>query len=121
MLASRKPKTEKDGHIQATVSLLISALETDYRNTISTIKRLKAHGEITYDLLYAILVPRKVIVTRCAVTGLPRLFQLESVAKVTLDGIPCFQLNCESFDLVDRPVTQTVSVGKVTTPILIKV
>jgi hypothetical protein len=32
------------------------------------------HNEITFDLLYTILVPCTLIVARCAVTGLERLF-----------------------------------------------
>lgn len=119
-LAAKKPKTDIEAHVQSSVDLLLSCLYSDYQNTIGTIKRLKSHGEITFDLIYSIFVPRSFIVTQCAITGLPRLFKLTSFNRVTADGIPCYQLNCESVDLVDRPVTQTVGVGNVYTSILIK-
>lgn len=112
--------TERQSYIVSTTSLLISTFESDYKNTLATINRLKSHKEITFDTLYAILVPRTTFVTRCAITGVPRLFELESSSRVSLDGVPCYQLNCESYDLVDRPATQTVGVGRVSTSILLR-
>ncbi|KAJ7121717.1 P-loop containing nucleoside triphosphate hydrolase protein [Mycena epipterygia] len=61
----------------ASVNVLLEFLAADYRSTIKTIERLTAQGEITFELLYATLVPRTLIVARCAVTGLERLFQLQ--------------------------------------------
>lgn len=37
-----------------------------------------------------------------------------------VEAMRCYQLNCVSMDLIDRPVTQTVGVSKVTTQILLK-
>lgn len=119
-MAAKKPaQTSVDGYVLASVNLLLNTLTSDYANTISTINRLKSHSEITWDLIYAILVPQSIIVTRCAVTGAPRLFKLESAVQTSVDGKSCYQLNCTSMDLVDRPVTQSVGVAKVTTQILL--
>jgi hypothetical protein len=98
--------------------LLLSSLSTDYRTTISKINRLTSHSEITFEHLYAILVPRTIFVTRCAITGLPRLFKLIGFQRTPLGGKPLYQLTCESVDLIDRNTTQTV--GRVQTTILIK-
>ncbi|KAJ7894836.1 P-loop containing nucleoside triphosphate hydrolase protein [Mycena olivaceomarginata] len=106
-------------HILSSVNTLLTFLAADYRTTIGTIERLTAHNEITFDLLYAILVPRTLVVARCAVTGLERLFQLQHFTRTSLDGVPVYQLGLEGVDLVDRPLAQTVVVGRVATMVYI--
>jgi hypothetical protein len=101
------------------VNTLLSFLATDYRSTLATIERLTSHGEITFDLLYSILVPRSIVVARCAVTGLERLFKLVFFTRTAVEGVPVYQLSLEAVDLVDRPATQTVTVGRVSTSIFI--
>ncbi|KAJ7028311.1 hypothetical protein C8F04DRAFT_1119630 [Mycena alexandri] len=112
-LIARKRRTEQESNILSSVNLLLSFLATDYRTTIATIGRLTSHGEITFDLLYAIFVPRTLIVARCAVTGLERLFQLQYFVRTAIEGVPVYQLALEGVDLVDRPMTQTVVMGRV--------
>ncbi|KAJ7451970.1 P-loop containing nucleoside triphosphate hydrolase protein [Mycena latifolia] len=118
-LAAQKRRTEKEANVLASVNLLLSFLSADYHNTIATIERLTAHGEITFDLLYAILVPRTLVVARCAVTGLERLFQLQHVTRTAVEGVPVYRLALEAVDLVDRPLTQGVAVGRVATSVLL--
>ena len=43
-------------------------MRKNYRQTLARIASLVSHGEITFDLLYAILVPGTVIVRRCPTT-----------------------------------------------------
>ncbi|KAG6890520.1 hypothetical protein C0995_007720 [Termitomyces sp. Mi166 len=76
-LVSKKPKTERDTHVISSVNLLLSTISTDYRTTLSTIDRLTSHGEITFELLYALLIPRTLFFATCAITGNPRLFKLK--------------------------------------------
>ncbi|KAJ7661754.1 hypothetical protein B0H17DRAFT_1162981 [Mycena rosella] len=118
-LAAQKSKSEQEANILSSVNVLLSFLSADYRSTIATIERLTAHGEITFDLLYAILVPRTLVVARCAVTGLERLFQLQHVTRTAFEGVPVYQLALEAVDLVDRPLTQGVGVGRVATCVLL--
>ncbi|KAF7341706.1 AAA domain-containing protein [Mycena sanguinolenta] len=118
-LVARKRRTEQETHVLSSVNLLLSFLAADYRTTIATIDRLTTHNEITFDLLYAILVPRTLVVARCAVTGLERLFQLQFFTRTSVDGVPVYQLGLEGVDLVDRPMTQTVVVGRVSTLVYI--
>ncbi|KAJ7114472.1 hypothetical protein C8R44DRAFT_881309 [Mycena epipterygia] len=118
-LVERKRKSEQEANMLASVNVLLEFLAADYRSTIKTIERLTAHGEITFELLYAILVPRTLIVARCAVTGLERLFQLQSFTRTSVEGVPVYQLALEAVDLVDRPLTQTVAVDRVATSIYI--
>ena len=119
-LVSKKGKSEQETHVLSCVNILLSTLSTDYCGTIATIKRLTSHNEITFNLLYALFVPRSLLVARCAVTGLPRLFKLVSFTKAAIDGRSAYHLVCESVDLVDRPVSHTVGVGRVQTTILLK-
>jgi hypothetical protein len=55
-----------------------------YLPTSTTI--LTFHRNITFDLLYAILVPRSLIVAHCAITGLLLLFKLKSFTNTLIDG-----------------------------------
>ncbi|KAJ7615508.1 hypothetical protein FB45DRAFT_244515 [Roridomyces roridus] len=119
-LAARKTRSDLESNILSSVNTLLNFLYTDYRSTITTIERLTAHAEITWDLLYAIFVPRSLLVARCAVTGLERLFELQYFMRTSVDGIPCYQLVLESVDLVDRPFTQSVGVGRVSTCVVIR-
>ncbi|KAG6830282.1 hypothetical protein H0H92_001548 [Tricholoma furcatifolium] len=118
-LTSKKPKTERETHVLSSVNLLLSTIATDYRTTLSTLDRLTSAGEITFDLLYAILVPRTLFFATCAITGKPRLFRLTSAIRSTVDGKPVYCLQCESNDLVDRQ-TQAASIGVVQTTILVR-
>lgn len=117
-LQAKKPKLDQDTHVLESVNLLLSSLSTDYRTTIAKINRLTSHSEITFDHLYAILVPRTLFVTRCAITGLPRLFKLTAFQRTAMDGKPVYQLSCESVDVVDRSTSQTV--GRIQTTILLR-
>jgi hypothetical protein len=112
-LTAKKGKREEETYVLASVNVLLEWLHTDYRTTISTIKNLLSHGEITWDLLHAILLPRSIFVARCAVTGDFRAFKLNSVSRACLDGLSVYQLACESVDLIDKPMTNTVGVGRV--------
>jgi hypothetical protein len=102
------------------VNLLTSTIASDYSHTLAKLERLTSHGEITFDLFYAILIPRSLMVARCAITGLPRIFKLTSWVRTQVEGKPMFQLNLESVDLVDRPLTHSVVVGRVQTIVYIR-
>jgi hypothetical protein len=102
------------------VNLLTSTIASDYSRTLTKLERLASHGEIAPDLFYAILIPRSLMVARCAITGLPRIFKLTSWVRTQMDGKPMFQLNMESVDLVDRPLTHSVVVGRVQTIVHIR-
>ncbi|KAF8956224.1 P-loop containing nucleoside triphosphate hydrolase protein [Flammula alnicola] len=119
-LQAKKARTAEENYTLSSVNLLTSTLASDYRATLAKIERLTSHGEITFDLLYSILVPRSLMVARCAITGLPRLFQLASWMRTSVEGKPVFQLNLESVDLVDRPITHSVVVGRVQTTVYIR-
>jgi hypothetical protein len=117
-LSAKKVRSESEAHLLSTASLLVSTISTDYRTTIAKMNRLTQHNEITFDMLYAILVPRTLLVASCAVTGRPRLFKLTSFTRTVAGAMSSYQLTCESVDLMNQQ--DTVTVGRVHTLITIK-
>ncbi|KZT08241.1 P-loop containing nucleoside triphosphate hydrolase protein [Laetiporus sulphureus 93-53] len=61
----------------AHLSHLLTYLTTTYASTLDTLSSWLRHGEITFDLLWAVYVPGKTILyTLCPVTGEPRAVRL---------------------------------------------
>jgi len=113
-LVSKKRATDEEKHTAASVNVLLQCLSNDYRDTLSNISNLKSHGEITFDLLYSIFVPRSIVVAECRITGELRAFQLISWSKTSINCKKIFQLVCESIDLIDT-AANTSYVGRVQT------
>lgn len=59
---------------------------------------MTTHGEITFDLLYAILVPRSTVLTRCAVTGELQALQLVAATKIPTAAGFMYNLILEGID-----------------------
>jgi hypothetical protein len=108
-----KKRTTEESHVLTSVDVLLEWLHSDYCMTIATIKNLTSHGEIEFDLLYALLVPRTIFVAQCAITGEPCALQLISFTPTVLDGLPVYQLYFQNVDMVDKPMTNTIGVGRV--------
>jgi hypothetical protein len=100
-LKAKTDASEEDGHVIASVDVLIEYLRRDYRQTITTIENLTAHGEITFDLLHLVMVPRSTVVTSCPVTGELRALQLASLAKTPTPCGMMYTLICEGIDAND--------------------
>ena len=95
---NKNPRTIEENHTLASVGVLIDSIHKDYQSTISRIGKLTSHGEITFDLLYAIMVPRTLLVTTCPYTGEPRALRLVSFSR----SCPFYyDLTCESIDAAD--------------------
>ncbi|KAI0752549.1 P-loop containing nucleoside triphosphate hydrolase protein [Daedaleopsis nitida] len=97
-----KTRTAEEDHVLPTLTVLLDYLRKDYRTTLAKIANLTAHGEITYDLLYAILVPRTILLTECPVTGEPRALQLLSATKIGAEKCSAYSLLCENVDSTDE-------------------
>ncbi|OBZ76844.1 ATPase family AAA domain-containing protein 3B [Grifola frondosa] len=110
-LKGKKDRSEEESNILTTVEVLIDYLRKDYRGTLAKIANLTSHGEITFDLLFAIMVPQTVLITECPITGEPRALQLVSASLVhTLTG-GYYDLMCESVDAVDESGTSSNNGG----------
>ncbi|OBZ76351.1 ATPase family AAA domain-containing protein 3B [Grifola frondosa] len=105
-LQQKKDRTSEENHILITIDVLLDYLRKDYRTTLAKIANLTSHGEITFDILYAILVPRTVLITECPITGEPRALQLISASKISTMTGAVYEILCESIDAVDGNVPQ---------------
>lgn len=91
----------EETHVLTATGILVDYLRRDYRVTLTTFKNLSSHGEITFELLYALMVPRSILVTTCPVTKEPRALELISINKVkTMSGY-FYDMLCESIDAID--------------------
>ena len=95
-------RTAEEEYVLQTVGVLLDYLRKDYRATLARIANLTTHGEITSDLLYAILVPRTIIVTECPTTGEPRALRLLSSTMAELGEEAMYTLLCESIDSTEQ-------------------
>ncbi|KAM5546005.1 hypothetical protein V8D89_000131 [Ganoderma adspersum] len=101
-LEQKPNRSTEQSYVLQTVTVLVDYLRRDYAATLSKVANLAAHGETTYDTLFAHFVPRMPVVAECPVTGEPRAFHLVSALRSeTLGG--AFELLCESVDALDEP------------------
>ncbi|THH28748.1 hypothetical protein EUX98_g5449 [Antrodiella citrinella] len=71
------PEDHTDRTTMTHVHYLLSYLITTYATTLDTLSSLVAHGEIIFDLLWALFVPSKTILyLHCPVTNEPRAVRL---------------------------------------------
>lgn len=109
-----KHASQEDKHVTTSVKVLIDYLRNDYKRTLGTIHNLTSHHEITYDLLYAILLPGATLVATCPVTDEPRAFQLVSTNTVEDDACSRVELIIKGTDAIDNMRTfKTSSLSKV--------
>jgi hypothetical protein len=102
------------------VGVLIEYLRKDYRQTIASIENLTSHGEITFDLLYAIMVPRSTLVTHCPITGELRALQLVSATKIPTPSGFLYNLICEGIDSDDSEDPNAVGFFRTQSRILLQ-
>lgn len=101
-MLAKSNRTSEETTIMKTVDVLLDYLHTDYKGTIAKVANLTAHGEITFDTLFALFIPRTVVVTDCPTTGEPCALQIISATKVNTGGnLPVYELLCESVDAFD--------------------
>ena len=95
-------RTEDEEKMLEGLTTLLDWLRTNYRTTLSTIANLTAHGEITFDLLYGILVPRTILVTRDGATGELRCLRLLTARVENCGGDERrYVLSCEGVEMAD--------------------
>ncbi|KAF8587999.1 P-loop containing nucleoside triphosphate hydrolase protein [Ramaria rubella] len=101
-LEAKTQATEEERNVMATVDVLLEYFRKDYRSTLASIENNTSHGEITFELLYAIFVPRSIMITTNPVTGELQALQLASVSLVTTAaGVPVYSLLLEGIDVDD--------------------
>lgn len=101
-LKAKTNATEEDVNIVATVDVVIDYFRKDYRATLNAIQNMTSHSEITFDLLYAIMVPRSIMITTNPVTKEHQALKLASVTKIKSgSGMLIYELILEGIDVDD--------------------
>ncbi|KAJ6587943.1 P-loop containing nucleoside triphosphate hydrolase protein [Mycena capillaripes] len=89
------------------LTFLIGCLESEYATTLEEVRNLVKHGEITFDLLWAIFVPGEEIFARCKTTGEPRAFLLRKIKREwdhnSSRSVEQWSLTCEYVEAADDP------------------
>jgi len=92
-LETKENPSEEDNNVLSTVDVLINYFETDYRETIASIKNFKMHGEISFPLLWAVFLPREVIVRKNLLTSALEALRIISAVEqnclymLTVEGV----------------------------------
>jgi hypothetical protein len=117
---SREATADEIAHLD----LLISFVEEKYASLRQRLNALLQHGEITYDLLWALFKPNTIIYTTCDGTGKPRGVKYrDGGEKSGLFG-DFYQMNCDYLDSdgdhfglvsIDLPVPRFSGVKRIAT------
>lgn len=97
-------KSENSDEEEETVShlsFLIKFLETEYAPLIRKIDILATHGEITFDLIWAIFLPSMIVFTLCPTTAEPRAYRLRDIPRLVCNSRTqqrMWNLSCEYVD-----------------------
>ncbi|GJE84501.1 ATPase family AAA domain-containing protein [Phanerochaete sordida] len=97
-LEQQKTRTEREINMLQSIAALIDYLYKDYGTTIANIERLRSRGEITFDLLYALLLPTTLFSATCPVTGEPIAVRLTGWTETGKS----YTLHCQGFDARDE-------------------
>ncbi|KAH7100152.1 P-loop containing nucleoside triphosphate hydrolase protein [Auriculariales sp. MPI-PUGE-AT-0066] len=100
------------------LKLLLDFLRQEHGEQLKEIATLKAHGEITFDLLWAVMRPRTLLfLPNCNVTNEPRVVRLVSAEFHTpYRDIPLLRLDTEYVDATGATARAAASDGQIKDP-----
>ena len=104
----------------ASINTLVDYVHKDYRSTLASIENLTSHGEITFDLLFAIMLPRTILVATCPLTGEFQALKLISGSRVGCNAGFLYVLICEGIGLEDVKDTTATTFLKGQTRLVIQ-
>ncbi|PIL28931.1 hypothetical protein GSI_08978 [Ganoderma sinense ZZ0214-1] len=94
-LSSRSDHTDEDDRVLKSLGVLLAHMRKHYKQTLARIATLVANHEMTFDLLYAILLPGTVIIRRCPVTRETCALKLLAANESSSCGQRYWSLDCE--------------------------
>ena len=118
-LSTKEDKSEDDILTHDHLKFLIEFISEEFANLINKINAYLAHGEITFDLLWAILLPRTPLFTKCIITGEPRIVWLEEAQLQTCGTTfydlqsSCVEYNASSHQLEAQENEPKFGIAKV--------
>ncbi|PIL28925.1 hypothetical protein GSI_08972 [Ganoderma sinense ZZ0214-1] len=115
-LSSRSDRTDEDERVLKSLGVLLAHMRKHYRQTLARIATLVANREITFDLLYAVLLPGTVIIRRCPVTRETRALKLLVANQYTNScGQKYWSMECEYLECTtseDEDASQDIGWGE---------
>lgn len=78
------------------LSIAIQYVYEDFGGRIADLKSLLSHKEITYDLLWTIFPPRKLVFTRSTMLGQPQVIKVRETEYTNEQDGVYFEVNCHS-------------------------
>ncbi len=91
--------SQEDERVLSSLRVLLDWIRKNYRQTLARVASLGSHGEITFDLLYAILLPGTTIIRRCPITHETRALRLiKSEVLTDSSGQQFVALECEGLE-----------------------
>lgn len=97
-LDSKNDKTEGEVTALKHLNFFIRFIEDEYRQELAEINSYLKHGEITFDLLWVILLHRAPLLTDCLTTGQPRLVWLKEASRHCSGGRTGYFFSVEGID-----------------------
>ncbi|THH09758.1 hypothetical protein EW145_g1774 [Phellinidium pouzarii] len=99
-LAEQESKTEDQTRAHAHLKLLVNFMRTEYADTLTRLSGFLAHGEIAFDLLWALLFPRTLIYFTCPTTGEPGICACHTFAEINPNyALPTVQKTLDGFSI----------------------
>lgn len=85
--ANDSPETGEDASVAIEhLAFLCDFIREENATSLEEINSLLSHGEITFDLAWALFVPRTILYTACPVSGAPRAVRLIQAEKSSRPG-----------------------------------
>ncbi|EJU02297.1 P-loop containing nucleoside triphosphate hydrolase protein, partial [Dacryopinax primogenitus] len=75
-LKTNEAPTEDETTMITHLTILVEFLESEYQSTLEQVSGLVPHGEVSFELLWAILLPRTLMYTSCSTTDQSRAVEL---------------------------------------------
>ncbi|KAH9938893.1 P-loop containing nucleoside triphosphate hydrolase protein [Epithele typhae] len=104
-LREKADRPEDEEKTLTAFSALLSWLRQNYEHTLARLQELVANGEISYDLLYGILIPGTIFVTRDVATGEMRAARLLAFQRTA----EYYNLTCEGLEAADARKDESIN------------
>lgn len=102
-LHRKEDKTEDDNLMSSHLDFFLDYIRSKGPLTFDNLCNHLKHGEITFDLIGTILVPRTIIYAKCSITEAPRALRLKQAKRSRSDdGEPYWEIEAEYVESNER-------------------
>jgi len=84
------------------LKLLNDYIAQEHETSLLKIRELLSYGEITFELIWALIIPGTVVFMTCPTTSEPRAVRVKTIAKVMMPGGVMWNLSCEYMEVNEK-------------------